>query len=108
VRSLLALLNSTWSRILVEECGTVMGGGALKIDAVQFKKAFYPRFSDEEIARLDTFGEELIATSKLAAETLISKIDNVLLKALGFGDSVLEKKKSHLNEILKQYIETRS
>jgi hypothetical protein len=57
---------------------------------------------------LDTFGEALIATSKLAAETLIGEIDNVLLKALGFDDSVQKKKKSHLNEILKQYIETRS
>lgn len=107
-RSLLALLNSTWSRVLVEECGTVMGGGALKIDAVQFKKAYYPRLSDKEIARLDTLGEALISTSKRAAETIIGEIDNVLLKALGFDDSVQEKKKSLLKEILKQYIETRS
>jgi hypothetical protein len=107
-KSLLALLNSTWSKIIIEECGTVMGGGALKIDAVQFKKAYYPRLSDEEIARLDTLGEALIATSKLVAETLIGEIDNVLLKALGFDDSLQDNKKSHLNEILKQYIETRS
>lgn len=107
-RSLLALLNSTWSKIILEECGTVMGGGALKIDAVQFKKAYYPRLSDEEIVRLDAFGEALIATSKRAAETLIGEIDNVLLKALGFDDLVQEEKKSHLDTILKQYIEIRS
>lgn len=107
-KSLLALLNSTWSRIIVEECGTVMGGGALKIDAVQFKKAYYPRLSDDEIAQLDTFGESLIATSKREAETLIGEIDNVLLKALGFDDTMQEEKKSHLKEILKQYIGTRS
>lgn len=107
-RSLLALLNSTWSRVLVEECGTVMGGGALKIDAVQFKKVYYPRLSDEDIAQLDAFGESLIATSKRTAGTIIGEIDNVLLKALRFEDLVLEKKKSQLNEILKQYIETRS
>ena len=85
-----------------------MGGGALKIDAVQFKKAYYPRLSDEEIVRLDAIGEALIATSKRAAETLIGEIDNVLLKALGFDDLVQEEKKSHLETILKQYIEIRS
>lgn len=107
-RSLLALLNSTWSRILIEECGTVMGGGALKIDAVQFKKAYYPRLSDAEIAQLDDLGEALIATSKSTLETTIGKIDNVLLNSLGFDDLVQEEKKSLLKEILKQYIETRS
>lgn len=107
-RSLLALLNSTWSRILVEECGTVMGGGALKIDAVQFKKAYYPRLSDEEIVRLDAFGEALIATSKRSAEPIIGETDKVLLKALGFDELVQEEKESHLKHILKQYIETRS
>ena len=107
-RSLLALLNSTWSKVLVEECGTVMGGGALKIDAVQFKKAYYPRFSDEEIERLNALGEALIATSKQEAEPIISEIDNVLLKALGVDDRMLEENKCHLRQILKQYIETRS
>lgn len=107
-KSLLALLNSTWSRILVEECGTVMGGGALKIDAVQFKKSYYPRLSDEEIFRLDTLGNALIATSKQAAQTTIGEIDQVLLKALGLDDVVRKEKEIHLKEILNQYIETRS
>ena len=107
-RSLLALLNSTWSKVLVEECGTVMGGGALKIDAVQFKKAYYPRLTDAEVARLDALGEVLISTPKQAAETIINEIDNVLLKALGFENKMLEEKKSHLRQILKRYIETRS
>lgn len=108
VRSLLALLNSTWSRILVEECGTVMGGGALKIDAVQFKKAYYPRLSDEEIERLDALGEALVSTSKSTAEPIIEEIDSVLLKALGFDDLAQEEKTNRLKEILQQYIETRS
>ena len=108
VKSLLALLNSTWSRILVEECGTVMGGGALKIDAVQFKKAYYPRLSDEEIERLDALGEALVSTSKSTAEPIIKEIDSVLLKALGFDDLAQEEKTNRLKEILQQYIETRS
>lgn len=107
-RSLLALLNSTWSRVLVEECGTVMGGGALKIDAVQFKKAYYPRLSDEGIERLDALGKALIATSKSTAEAIIDEIDIVLLKALGFDGWALEEKKCHLKQILKQYIKTRT
>ncbi len=108
VKSLLALLNSTWSRILVEECGTVMGGGALKIDAVQFKKAYYPRLSDEEIERLDALGEALVSTSKSTAEPIIKEIDSILLKALGFDDLAQEEKTNRLKEILQQYIETRS
>lgn len=107
-KSLLALLNSTWSRILVEECGTVMGGGALKMDAVQFKKTYYPRLSDEEITQLEALGKKLTASSKSMAEPIIRDIDNVLLKALGFDDLSLEEKRNHLQKILKQYIETRS
>ena len=107
-RSLLALLNSTWSRILIEECGTVMGGGALKIDAVQFKKVYYPRLSDEDIERLDALGKILIAASKSAAEPIISDIDSVLLASLGFDDLSQEEKKNQLKQILKQYIETRT
>ena len=30
--SLLALLNSTWVTVAMEEYGTVMGGGALKLE----------------------------------------------------------------------------
>ena len=85
-----------------------MGGGALKIDAVQFKKAYYPRLTDAEVARLDALGEVLISTPKQAAETIIDEIDNVLLKALGFENKMLEEKKSRLRQILKRYIETRS
>jgi len=107
-RSLLALLNSTWSRVLIEECGTVMGGGALKIDAIQFKKVYYPRLSDEDIERLDVLGKILIAASKSAAEPIISDIDSVLLASLGFDDLSQEEKKNQLKQILKQYIETRT
>lgn len=40
--ALLALLSSTWSRAAMESSGTVLGGGALKIEATQLRRLPLP------------------------------------------------------------------
>ncbi|MDX3968135.1 MAG: N-6 DNA methylase [Bradyrhizobium sp.] len=54
-----ALLNSTWCQLFMEALGTPMGGGALKLEAVQLKQLRLPRLSDEQLRQLDKLGRDL-------------------------------------------------
>lgn len=92
--SLLALLNSTWATVAMEEYGTVMGGGALKLEATQLKKIPFPILSPALISRLMILGENLSARD-VNTERLIFEIDFVILEAFGFETNVLQK----LNEL---------
>lgn len=92
--SLLALLNSTWATVAMEEYGTVMGGGALKLEATQLKKIPFPRLNPALISRLTILGENLSVPDVNTAR-LIFEIDSIILNAFGFGPNVLQK----LNEL---------
>lgn len=92
--SLLALLNSTWVTVAMEEYGTVMGGGALKLEATQLKKIPFPILNPTFISRLTILGENLLAPD-INTERLIFEIDSVILNAFGFWNNVLQK----LNEL---------
>lgn len=92
--SLLAILNSTWATVAMEEYGTVMGGGALKLEATQLKKIPFPILNPDKIGRLSILGNKLSA-SDANAERLLFEIDSVILNAFGFGTNVLQK----LNEL---------
>lgn len=88
--SLLALLNSTWATVAMEEYGTVMGGGALKLEATQLKKIPFPILNSDMIKKLEILGSKLSsADSKIDA--LIFEIDCVILEAFGFGLNVNQK-----------------
>jgi phospholipid N-methyltransferase len=92
--SLLALLNSTWATVTMEEYGTVMGGGALKLEATQLKKIPFPILSPALISRLMILGENLSARD-VKTERLIFEIDSVILEAFGFQTNLIQK----LNEL---------
>lgn len=55
-----ALLNSTWTKCCLECVCTVMGGGALKLEAAHLKKLRFPRYSDAELDMLERLGRELM------------------------------------------------
>ena len=81
--ALLSILNSRWCSVLFEENGTVMGGGALKLDAVQMKRLFVPVFSQESLLRLSALGESLCRTSISESGEIINDIDREILKEAG-------------------------
>jgi len=83
--ALLSLLNSTWCVVTMEEYGTVMGGGALKLEATQLKKIPIPVLSKGGIARLSDLGIVLAERPKNHTE-IIEEIDAVIFGELGIAD----------------------
>ena len=88
--ALLALLNSSWCLVLMEEYGTVMGGGALKLEATQIKKIPIPIFSKKMVNELSIFGKELIQEPKHSKE-ISRKVDCLVVAALGFNGNSSQK-----------------
>jgi hypothetical protein len=57
--ALKALLNSAWCQLFMEALGTPMGGGALKLEAIQLKQLPLPLLSDESRKQLHRAGQGL-------------------------------------------------
>lgn len=74
-----ALLNSTWTRCYLETLCTVMGGGALKLEAAQLKKLQFPQYTNDEMQGLADLGEELLQKGS-ANDALQERIDLAVLK----------------------------
>lgn len=104
IYSALALFNSSWFVVAMEEYGTVMGGGALKLEATQIKKIPIPKLDDITIAKLSNLGKTLVSDPKNNVGT-IDRIDAILIKHLGINKSTKSKQaelKSLKHELLKQ------
>lgn len=82
IYSILAILNSTWCAIQYEEVGSVMGGGALKLDAVQLKKILLPVFNRSQIERLHKIGN-LLKSENFISKKVTEEIDTIFLEAIG-------------------------
>jgi hypothetical protein len=85
--ALLALLNSTYSIVAMEEYGTVMGGGALKLEATQLKKIPFPVLKDNTIEELKRLGKKLAVSAKFTT-AIINEIDRVLLTGMGIQQTI--------------------
>lgn len=86
VRIMLAMLNSTWSKLSLELICTVMGGGALKIEASHLRKLLLPKLSKAKLDALEKAGEILIAAGDMADE-IQDQIDKIIVSV--FGDETL-------------------
>ena len=75
----LALLNSTWSRCYLELVGTVMGGGALKVEAGHVKRLLFPRYSEDQAHRLENCGRQIVSSSAVSS-ALLNEIDRIVFK----------------------------
>ena len=77
VRVMLAMLNSTWSKLYLELICTVMGGGALKIEASHLRRLLLPRLPDVQLNALEKVGERLIAAGQMD-EGIQKQIDSIV------------------------------
>jgi len=102
--ALLALLNSTWSVTCMELIGSVMGGGALKLEATHLKKIPLPNFRSDEISRLDTLGRAL---SQSGDPLILRKIDELVVGVFFAKDSVQDKL-NQLKAIVRRRLDERS
>lgn len=80
--ALLALLNSSWTWANLESTCTVLGGGALKVEATDLRRLALPDVSSEDVERLARLGSE--AANGLS-EGLQLAIDEVVAGALSLG-----------------------
>ncbi|WP_145414870.1 N-6 DNA methylase [Paenibacillus xylanexedens] len=71
--TLIALLNSDWFILVCELLGSIMGGGALKLEATHLKKALLPKFSINNYLELTNLGIRL-STGDTSAKTQIDQI----------------------------------
>lgn len=99
---LFALLNSTWFKCYMECISTVMGGGALKVEAVHVRKVLFPKYSTEHIELLAQCGKKLRDNLVLSPE-LQDEIDTIVLKPFDLNsNAVLEKMRETLNVLLSE------
>lgn len=73
--ALVAILNSTWCQVQYEQLGTVMGGGALKLEAVQLRKVKIPNLSKKVLLELDRIGGELCKCKISNQSDLLDQVD---------------------------------
>ena len=84
IYSLLALMNSSWVQACLELIATVMGGGALKVEASHLRALPLPMPSDNLISTLYGLGERLATHDTKNSEEILLQIDRVVLSD-GFG-----------------------
>lgn len=85
------------------ECiSTVMGGGALKVEAVHVRKVLFPKYSTEQIELLAQCGKKL-RDKRVMSPELQDEIDTIVLKPFVINSNdVLEKMRETLNVLLSE------
>lgn len=78
--ALLAMLNSTWCVTAMELTGTVMGGGALKLEATHLRRLPIPTLPAAQWKKLDALGKALCECS--SPEQTLKEIDAIVLTAI--------------------------
>jgi N-6 DNA Methylase len=68
--ALVALLNSSWCTAALELSATVMGGGALKVEAAHLRRLPVPVMTDANWRRLDALGQRLLDGDALAKDCI--------------------------------------
>jgi len=80
--SLLAFLNSSWTVAFLESTASVMGGGALKVEASHIREIPIPKLNSQKWKKMDELGRLLADSGGLGGETIIVQIDDFLASAL--------------------------
>lgn len=98
--SIFALLNSTWFKCYMECISTVMGGGALKVEAAHIRKVLFPKYSAEQIELLAQCGKKL-KDEFILSPKLQDEIDTIVFSPFDKkGSDVLKKMKAILRMLL--------
>jgi predicted RNA methylase len=69
--ALQALLNSTWAAVAMEASGTVLGGGALKLEATQLRRLPLPSINADGVARLVGFCRNLSTATRVEIDAVV-------------------------------------
>ena len=84
VLALVAVLNSTWCIAEMELRGSVMGGGALKLEATHLRRLALPRLNAGEVSAIRQLGRRLSAARTAEhRDAALEAIDHLVFAALG-------------------------
>ena len=106
VYSVLALMNSTWTQACLESLATVVGGGALKVEAAHLRALPVPAPTEQLIASLQALGEKLVRTNIKDSIDTLNQIDDSVFRQ-GFGVAEPAKYYEPLRAFIADKIEAR-
>lgn len=106
IYAMFAVLNSSWIKAYLETISTVMGGGALKIEASHIRQILLPKPTNERIQRLSILGEKLRYADNDATNEIVREIDSYFLTQL-YGEAFKQRDVNDLSEYLNQKIANR-
>ncbi|CQI89187.1 Modification methylase Eco57IB [Yersinia rohdei] len=86
--ALLALMNSTWAQAIIEHSGSVMGGGALKVEATHLRRFPVPAFNQNQMRELSELGKKLAIGED--AQNKIAAVDFLIAQTLGCDETGME------------------
>lgn len=101
IKICLALLNSTWSKCYLELLCTVMGGGALKIEASHVRQLLFPQLNHRQLQRLSKYGITIAKWQKITPE-LLNAIDATILESVTDKESLLVQIRTLLRKKLQE------
>ena len=82
ILSFFCILNSIWFKYYAEVQGTIMGGGALKLEASSIRKMLFPCLTKTRLRSLESIARSVIATGLITKETQW-EIDKIVLSPFG-------------------------
>lgn len=94
-----ALLNSSWFKCYIECVATVMGGGALKVEANHIRKVLFPQYSAEQLQLLADCADQLLEAKKMTQE-LQDRIDAVVVAPFENATEIINEIRLLLNRKL--------
>jgi hypothetical protein len=77
--AVLALMNSSWTQACLESMATVMGGGALKVEAAHLRAVPLPKASGELVSLLAALGRRLAQSNANDSKDVLTMIDEAVL-----------------------------
>jgi len=85
--ALIAYLNSTFASAMFEHIGSVMGGGALKLEATHLTRLPVPNFSPADWAALGDLGSAVAEGPPARQKKALARIDSIVYRQV-FGLSL--------------------
>ena len=102
--AMLAILNSTYVSVVLEDSATILGGGALKTEASDLRRLPLPSFDQGDVNRLERLGADLAASDASCVSRVRELIDGVVGNSIfgSHGDSIVHgiRRLKGLNEAL--------
>jgi hypothetical protein len=102
--ALLALLNSSWVWANLESTCTVLGGGAMKVEATDLRRLALPDLSSAAVGRLAELGRSLV---RCPSEAIVDSIDHVVAGTVEPGSGAADRAAA-LRTLAKRALQHRS